>query len=470
MIKQLLILSIAFCFTGTVKAVTRITCIGASITYGATLPDPKTQSSSAQLQIMLGKDFEVSNFGVSSATMLKKGDLSYWNTGAYKQALQSKPDVVFIDLGGNDAKLINRVHLDEFENDCRDLIKSFAQLATHPRIILLLPIPSFLADTNQIYDKVIVNSIIPKLRNVAYQTGVEVLDMRSAFVDQEALMPDKIHPNLQGTNITAKMLYGILKQSRDAGYDIFKAIKQPYKESQFYGYACADFTFEGRESKIVKPKLAAVGHPWIWRARFWGHEPQTDIALLQQGFYLVYCDVAELLGNDEAIGHWNNFYKMLHTAGLAKKAALEGMSRGGIYIYNWAAVNPDKVSCTYADNALLDLKYWPDSAVLKQDYKLKDLAELNGLKISPIDKVAQIVSGRFPMLHLMADEDEAVSPAKNTLLFEQKVKALGGAITVIHKPGFKHHPHSLPNPAPIVDFILKATGYYISTPAITMQQ
>jgi lysophospholipase L1-like esterase len=181
MIKQLLILLIVFCFTGTVKAVTRITCIGASITYGATLPNPQMQSASAQLQMMLGKGFEVHNFGVSSATMLKKGDLSYWSTGAYKQALQSNPDVVFIDLGGNDAKLINRVHLDEFENDCRDMIKSFAQLPKYPRIILLLPIPSFLTDTNQIYDKVIVNSIIPKLRNVAYQTNVEVLDMHSAY-------------------------------------------------------------------------------------------------------------------------------------------------------------------------------------------------------------------------------------------------------------------------------------------------
>jgi len=469
MIKRLLILLIVFSFTGPIKAVTRVTCIGASITYGATLPDPKTQSYPAQLQMMLGNKFEVHNFGVSSATMLRKGDLSYWNTDAYKQALRSNPDVVFIDLGGNDAKLVNRVYLDEFENDCRDLIKSFAQLPTHPRIIMLLPIPSFQADTNQIYDKVIVNNIIPKLRNVTYQTGVEVLDMHSVFVNQEALMPDKIHPNIQGTNITTKMLYGILKQPRDANYNVFKAIKQPYKESQFYGYACADFIFEGRESKIVKPKFAAAGHPWIWRARFWGHEPQTDIALLQQGFHLVYCDVAELLGNDEAISHWDNFYKMLRVAGLAKKATLEGMSRGGIYIYTWAAANPSKVNCTYADNALLDLKYWPDSAVLKQDYKLKTLAELSNLKASPMDKVAQIVSGRFPMLHLLADEDEAVSPANNTLLFEQKVKALGGAITVIHKPGFKHHPHSLPNPASIVDFILKATGYYISAPAITTQ-
>jgi hypothetical protein len=48
---------------------------------------------------------------------------------------------------------------------------------------------------------------------------------------------------------------------------------------------------------------------------------------------------------------------------------------------------------------------------------------------------------------------------ENTDLFEQRVKELGGKITVIHKPGIGHHPHSLKNPTPIVSFILEATGY-----------
>ncbi|MEO3403698.1 GDSL-type esterase/lipase family protein [Mucilaginibacter sp. CAU 1740] len=446
------------------KAVKRITCIGASITYGATLPNPATQSYPAQLQKLLGKGYEVSNFGVSSATLLRKGDLSYCGTEAYQKALNSNPDIVFIDLGGNDAKAINRVHLDEYEKDYHDLIRSFAQLPSHPRIVLLLPIPSFQKDTNQIYDKVIVNSIIPKMRNVAYDEHLELIDMHSLFVNHEDWMPDKIHPNLEGTTVTAKRLYDVIVQQRDTAFNVFGKMNQQIKESNFYGYPCAEFTFDGRDSKVVKPKWAAKGHPWVWRARFWGHEPQTDIALLERGFHIVYCDVAELLGNTEAIGYWDDFYKMLTATGLGKKAVLEGMSRGGIYMYNWAAANPNKVSATYADNALLDLKYWPDSAILKKDFNLNKAADIGPLKASPIDKVEQIVKGRFPMLHLSADDDEAVDPSKNTLLFEQKVKALGGSITVIHKPGFKHHPHSLPNPTPIVDFILKATGYDIQLP------
>jgi hypothetical protein len=47
---------------------------------------------------------------------------------------------------------------------------------------------------------------------------------------------------------------------------------------------------------------------------------------------------------------------------------------------------------------------------------------------------------------------------ENTDPFEKKVLESGGRITVIRKPGIGHHPHSLPNPQPIVDFILRATS------------
>lgn len=56
----------------------------------------------------------------------------------------------------------------------------------------------------------------------------------------------------------------------------------------FHGYQGYDFEFRNRNAKIVVPSYPAPGYPWIWRARFWGHEPQTDIALLERGFHVVY--------------------------------------------------------------------------------------------------------------------------------------------------------------------------------------
>lgn len=66
-----------------------------------------------------------------------------------------------------------------------------------------------------------------------------------------------------------------------------------------------------------------------------------------------------------------------------------------------------------------------------------------------------LVKGSCPMLHVCADAGDDVLMSENTIPLSKK-KALGGRITVIHQPGFKHHPHSLPDPLPILVFILDA--------------
>lgn len=99
--------------------------------------------------------------------------------------------------------------------------------------------------------------------------------------------------------------------------------------------------------------------------------------------------------------------------------------------------------------------------MFKKDYHLSNSDAIRQFKGSPVDKVKEIVKRKYPILILCADADELLPPEENTLLFEKRVKALHGDIKVLHKPGFRHHPHSLPNPTPIVDFILKATGLNI---------
>jgi lysophospholipase L1-like esterase len=454
----------------------KVACIGASITYGARIENREQNSYPAQLQKMLGNNYEVTNYGVSGTTLLKKGNSPYWNTNEYKTALAASPDVVIIDLGGNDSKLINRIYLEEFEHDYHEFIQSFTQLPSHPHIVLLLAMPSFVKDTADIWDPTIVKQVNPRIQQVAFENKVEVIDMHSPFVDKESITPDKIHPNKEGATIMAQTIFENIAQKKDTAFNIFQNLKTEYKLSSFYGYECADFKFNGHDCKVAKPKWSAPGHPWVWRARFWGHEPQTDISLLQRGFQVVYCDVAELLGNDTAINTWNKFYDLLHNAGLNKKAVMEGMSRGAVYVFNWAAVNTNKIACVYVDNPLLNIQSWAKGHMktpavkddmfeaFKKDYNITTDEQVLRFNGSPVDKVKQIVKGKYPILILCADEDEAVSPEENTLLFEKRIKALNGNITVIHKPGFKHHPHSLPNPKPITDFILKGTGQYLQIP------
>ncbi len=85
----------------------------------------------------------------------------------------------------------------------------------------------------------------------------------------------------------------------------------PGKRGMFHGFLSYDFKLDGISCRVVTPKKVAPGKPWIWRARFWGHEPQTDLALLKLGWHVGYCDVANLFGSPKAIKRWNTFYDHL---------------------------------------------------------------------------------------------------------------------------------------------------------------
>lgn len=233
----------------------------------------------------------------------------------------------------------------------------------------------------------------------------------------------------------------------------------PGKKSAFHGFALYDFQHNDVSCKIVVPKKSAEGKPWIWRARFFGHEPQTDIALLNKGFHVAYCDVSGLYGAPAAVTRWDKFYQhLVNDHAFSKKPALEGMSRGGLIVYNWAIKNPDKVSCIYADAPVCNFKSWPGikPEILKA-YKIT-FEEAQTYPGNPVDNLAPLARAKVPLLHVVGQADEVVPVKNNTDVIETRYKKLGGTIEVIRKEGVGHHPHSLKDPKPIVDFILKHTA------------
>ena len=240
------------------------------------------------------------------------------------------------------------------------------------------------------------------------------------------------------------------------------------KTSVWHGYNRYDFTYETRHCIVVTPKTPAGHWPWIWRARFFGHEPQTDLTLLEKGFHLVYMDVANLFGSPTAVNHWNAFYNYLTGChGFHSHAALEGMSRGGLIVYNWAGANPDKVACIYADNPVCDFKSWPAGQGKGKYYqafwqaclKAYGLTAEQALmyKRNPVDNLEPLARSVVPVLHVCGTSDTVVPMSENSDVVEKRYKKFGGKMTVIRKPGVGHHPHSLENPKPIVDFILTHT-------------
>lgn len=256
----------------------------------------------------------------------------------------------------------------------------------------------------------------------------------------------------------------------DQRFDLIARTGIQGKDTVYHGYRCVEFTFEGRTARIVAPTAPAAGHPWLWRARFWGHEPQAELALLARGFHLVFIDTEELFGNAENIAIWDRFYRMLTGGGLAPRAAHIGFSRGGLYVYLWALSYPERVACVYADAPALDFRSWPGGRIgkggnsplmwerFKKEFGFRSDEEAVAWRGSPLDRAEEIAAGGYPMLHVCGDADAVVPIGENTDPFEARVLAAGGRITVIRKPGVGHHPHSLADPTPIVDFIVRAAA------------
>lgn len=452
----------------------KVACIGNSITYGATIPNREKNSYPAQLQAYLGENYEVRNFGVNGSTALNKGDYPYIQTDAYRESHKFHPDIVLIKLGTNDTKPQNWKYQQEFIADYQSLIDSYKNLDSHPRVILLTPVRCFLPPNSEISAALIENTVRPAIEKLAYSNQLEIINMFNLFGDQWEyhLMTDKLHPSSIGAGIMAKNIYEYLTlPDATPSKDIKKSLQlTDTKEFNFHGYQGYEFTNAGTQCLVVQPAFEAPGKPWMIRARFWGHEPQTDIALLENGFHIVYCDVADLYGSNEAVERWNRFYKRMVKAGFNKKVALEGMSRGGLIVYNWTAQNPEKVACIYVDAPVMDIKSWPmgqgksagsaqDSKQMFKAYGFTTEAEAMNWKGNPVDCAPVIAKAKIPVLHVVGDADQVVPVAENTTIFEQRMQELNAPIAVIHKPGVDHHPHSLNNPAPIVRFILKATGH-----------
>lgn len=290
---------------------------------------------------------------------------------------------------------------------------------------------------------------------------------RSGAFHCTAVAHDPGDPNTKADNIGFRVVCQVApRPGGDAG-TASSTPQFPGKRSDWNGYDRFDFEVDGRPVLVVAPKQPASGKPWVWHGEFFGHKPAPDIALLGKGFHIVYMSVPDMLGCPEAVEHWNAFYKELtEKYGFAKKAALVGLSRGGLYVYNWAEANPDKVACIYADAAVCDFKSWPggkgkgkgsprDWQLVLDRYHFKDEAEALAYDKNPIDNLEPLAKAHVPLLHVYGDADDVVPWNENTGVVADRYKKLGGEITLIAKPGVGHHPHGLEDSTPIVEFILK---------------
>ena len=239
---------------------------------------------------------------------------------------------------------------------------------------------------------------------------------------------------------------------------------------EWNGYKKEEFVLDGREGFVVFPKEHEKARRWVWRAEFFGAFDYPDRALLDKGWAIAYYRVSNQFGSPAAVDAMKVFHDyVVEKYSLNKKADIFGFSRGGLYTVNYAAKYPQDVMTIYLDAPVLSLASWPGMFGKTKQYKIEEFQQewimckkVYGFEKDedvfdfadiPLNKVDELVKNKIPCILVAGDSDRIVDYTENGEIFAKEYKEKGGDIVLIVKEGIDHHPHSLEDPTPIVDFI-----------------
>lgn len=187
----------------------RVACIGNSVTYGAGLKDPPQESYPVQLQQLLGKSYQVKNFGRSGATLLRKGHNPYYKTKEFSDAIAFKPNIAIVHLGLNDTDPRNWPdYKDEFEADYAWLLDTLRKQNPEVKLYVcrLTPIFSghsrFKSGTRDWYWQ-----IQERIPRIAKANVAKLVDLNTPLHNRPDLFPDNLHPVKEGAAIIARTVY-----------------------------------------------------------------------------------------------------------------------------------------------------------------------------------------------------------------------------------------------------------------------
>jgi sialidase-1 len=249
---------------------------------------------------------------------------------------------------------------------------------------------------------------------------------------------------------------------------VFFNVTQGQQTDSWHGFKRTHIEFNGRKAWIVEPSVPLEGKPWIWNAHFPDWHAEVDSVLLSRGFHVAYLNTNDMYGSPAAMQIWDNFYAYMVKNGFAQRVALEGVSRGGLYVYNWAKRNPLKVSCIYAEGPVSDFKSWPggkgsgkgspsDWAALLKNYRFTE-EQAMAYEDNPFNNLEGLASCKVPLFHAIGLYDKIVPNDENSFkLINNYIKA-GGIATVYPitrgQQELEGHHYPIEHPEKIADFIL----------------
>lgn len=219
------------------------------------------------------------------------------------------------------------------------------------------------------------------------------------------------------------------------------------------------FVFLPPESKRRQPQ------PWIFyaptlppypdEAERWMHEQ-----FLEAGIAVAGVDVGEAYGNPGSHVVFDALYKELTTnRGFARRAALFGRSRGGLWVSSWAIAHPERVAGIIGIYPVYDFKTYPGLEKAAPAFGLSpaELAQRAG-ELNPIERISTLAKAGIPIALIHGDADTVVPLGPNSQRVVDQYAAAGarGLTQLIVLPG---QGHSFYEPyfhsTPLVEFAIR---------------
>ena len=254
---------------------------------------------------------------------------------------------------------------------------------------------------------------------------------------------------------------------------------QEYKEtpltftdstSSWKGFTRYHFEVEGRKAFITAPNKALDAKEWVWRARFPEWHTGMDEILLDTGIFIAYINTDNMFGSPRAMKVWDEFYKyMVNELGFEPKVSLEGVSRGGLFVFNWAKRYPWRVHSIYTEAPVCDFKSWPGGRgsgegdrgswnTLKKEYGFENDEQAFSFDDNPMDNLESLALAKVPIMSMIGLNDRVVPPSENIYILSDRYVKAGGSLTLIpctrgEEELFGHH-FSIETPELGAEFIL----------------
>ena len=230
------------------------------------------------------------------------------------------------------------------------------------------------------------------------------------------------------------------------------------------GFKLERKTVAGREALIVLPEKGTENGKWALKTEYFDAFPDVQIRLLKLGYHVAHIKTVtrwHITEDTDAQAELARY--MVEKYFVSKKCVIIGMSCGGMQGIYFAARYPEYVSCMYLDAPVINLLSCPCGLGKATNDLYEGFVKDTGFTIDklisyrnhPLDNIDKLIEKNIPVFLCCGDIDTVVPFEENGMLLKKAYEENNCIIKTVIKKGCGHHPHSLADNTPIIDFILE---------------